>query len=94
MTFEGEIFPSFKAARQHILGEGDIFQYYNPTTGRPIKKLKDYKSVVLYSHNDHLGYKGMLLFKKVPDGVVVAKELFDQSGDSTFNELWEVLQMR
>ena len=94
MTFEGEIFTSFKAARQHILGDGDRFEYYNPKTGRPIKKLKDYKEVVLYSHNDHLGYKGMMLLKRVPDGVLVAKELFDQEGYMTFNDLWEVLQMR
>ncbi len=94
MTFENEIFPSFKAARQHILGEGDSFQYYNPTTGRPIKKLKDYKEVVLYSHNDHFGYKSMLLLKRVPEGVLVSKELFDQEGYMTFNDMWEVLQMR
>ncbi len=94
MTFENEIFSSFKDARQNILGEGDGFQYYNPKTGRPIKNLKDYKEVVLYSHNDHFGYKGMLLLKKIPEGVLVAKELFDQEGYMKFNDMWEILQMK
>jgi hypothetical protein len=96
MTFEGEIFDSFKAAREHIIGEGDSFQYYNPKTGRPIKKIKNYNSVILYSHNDHFGYKGLLLIRKRPPGhkgVIVTNELFDQEGNMSFNDMWEAMMM-
>lgn len=95
MTFENEIYQSFKEARQNIIGGEDNFRYFNPSTGRPIKNLKDYKEVVLYSENTHMGYHGMVLLKKVPSrGVIVTREVFDQEGNMTFNDMWEVLQMR
>lgn len=89
MTFEGEIFPSFGAAREHMLGSGDSYQYYNPKTGRPIKQISHYTKVVLYSYNDHFGYKGMVMLEKTTKGIVVTRELFDQSGESSFNDMWE-----
>lgn len=92
MTFENETYKSFKDARQHIIGEGDSFQYYNPKTGRPIKKLLNYNSVILYSYNDRMGYKGMVLLKKTPQGVTVVRELFDQEGYSTFNDMFEIIK--
>lgn len=94
MTFEKDTFLSFKDARQHMLGSGDDYRYYNPETGRPIKKLMNYSEVVLYSENDHLGYKGMAWLKKVARGeVIVRKELFDQNGEfKTFNEMWEAFK--
>jgi hypothetical protein len=103
MTFENDIFTSFKDARQHILGSGDYYKYYNPETGRPITKLMNYKEVVLYGENEVLGYKSLTWLKKTSRGkttnrgktfeqydVVVRKELFDQYGEfKTFNELWD-----
>jgi len=94
MTFENDTFESFKDARQHMLGDGDSYRYYNPKTGRPIKKLYNYPEVVLFSENDHFGYKGLVLLKKVKKGEVVARrELFDQNGDMSFNDMWESLMM-
>lgn len=93
MTFESEVFPTLQAAREHILGSGDSYKYYNPKTGRPIKtaNAKDYDTVVLYSYNNSLGYKGMMILKKVPTGRMVTREVFDQEGYSKFNDLWEIL---
>jgi len=94
MTFENDTFESFKDARRSMLGEGDSFRYYNPETGRPIKKLKKYTEVVLYGENTHFGYKSMAQLKKIaPNEVIVRKELFDQSGDfKTFNDMWEAFK--
>ncbi len=93
MTFEGEVFPTLQSARVHILGAGDNYKYYNPKSGRPIKtsNAKDYNDVVLYSYNNRLGYKGMVMLKKVPTGRMITREVFDQHGDSLFNDLWEIL---
>jgi len=93
MTFEGKTFCSLQEAREAMLGTADSFKYYNPKTGRPIKtkNAKNYKEIVLYSYNDHFGYKGMVLIKQVSNGRQVTREVFDQSGESTFNDLWEVL---
>lgn len=93
MTFEGEVFPNLYSARERILGGDDSYKYYNPKTGRPIKtsNAKNYDMVVLYSHNDRLGYKGLIMLKNVPTGRMVTREVFDQEGYSTFNDLWEVL---
>ena len=93
MTFEGEVFPTLQSAREQIIGQGDSYKYYNPKTGRPIKtsNAKDYDVVVLYSHNDRLGYKALVMLKKVPTGRMVAREIFDQEGSSSFNDLWEIV---
>lgn len=93
MTFEGEIFSSLQSLRESVLGSEDNYKYYNPKSGRPImtKNAKTYKDVVLYSYNNRLGYKGLMLIKQVPGGRMVSREVFDQSGDSSFNDLWEVL---
>jgi hypothetical protein len=96
MTFENDTFETYKDARQHMLGSEDTYRYYNPKTGRPIKKLMNYTEVILYSENYRMGYKGMAWLKKVSKGqVIVRKELFDQNGDDfrTFNEMWEAFQM-
>lgn len=94
MTFENDMFESFKDARQNILGSGDNYRYYNPKTGRPIKKLISYSDVVLYGENEHMGYKSLTWLRKVAKGeVIVRKELFDQNGDfRKFNDLWEAFQ--
>ena len=91
-TLTVQTFTSFKDARQNMLGSGDNFRYYNPKTGRPIKKLSKYLEVVLYGENERMGYKSLTWLKKNPitKEVFVRKELFDQNGDiKSFNELWE-----
>lgn len=94
MTFENDTFESFMDARQNILGSGDNHRYYNPETGRPIKKLINYSNVVLYGENERMGYKSLTWLKKIKKGeVIVRKELFDQNGEfREFNDLWEAFQ--
>lgn len=92
MTFEGEVFKTYREAREHMLGSEDDFEYYNPKSGRPVKKVKDYDKLVLYSHNDRIGYKGMALLHRTPNGVIVEKEIFDQEGYTSFNDLWDLLR--
>ncbi len=94
MTFENDTFESYKDARRKIIGSEDTYRYYNPKTGRPVKILMNYPEIVLYSENNHFGYKGMIFLKKVKKGEVIAlREIFDQNGDLKFNEMWEALMM-
>lgn len=94
MTFENDTFESYKDARRAIIGTGDTYRYYNPRTGRPVKMLMNYPEIVLYSENDHLGYKGMVFLKKVRKGEVIAlREIFDQNGENKFNDMWESLMI-
>lgn len=82
-------FKSYDEAVESIVGENDNVSFFNPTTGRPIKKYKEYSEIMVYSENTPLGYHGIVHLVKTGSGVGIAYEIFDQNGELTFNEMLE-----
>ena len=87
-----EIYESYDDAREQITGEEDDVTFYNPGTGRPLKKYNNYNEVLMYSKNTRLGYHGIAHLVKTKEGVALAYEIFDQAGELTFNEMMESIE--
>ena len=82
-------FKSYDEAVESIVGENDKVSFFNPATGRPIKKYNEYSEIMVYSEDTRLGYHGITHLAKTDSGVGIAYEIFDQNGELTFNEMLE-----
>ena len=78
---------------KNTLGSEDRYKFYNPLTGRQIKKISDKSKIVIYGCNERLGYQSMVLFEQIPNNpeLTILNEVFDQQENIKFNDLWDLI---
>lgn len=81
-----------------VIGSDDWYDLRSPTTGRLLRpqKVKRHAGaeVIVYSHNERLGYHGAMLVGFDGREWCVKDEVFDQSGEESKTELLRSLLER